>query len=217
MPPLDPTHLHRLVPQYCQQPNTPIGRAVSTERAPNTTSHFHFWSSSTERRLQLGNIVAAVGPDDISFGVIVEMSSVTDAQSFLADYFSHDFGRAEVEPPSEITEILIIKCAFLTNVSTDARPVGRARIYFPTIDGLRRALSLEDEGVPVGVFRNGDGTALPVLLNQNYIIGPEGAHVNISGISGLASKTSFALFLIKSIMESNRPEREQASHFLHGV
>lgn len=33
------------------------------------------------------------------------------------------------------------------------------------------------------------------------MIGPEGAHLNISGISGLASKTSYAMFLLKAIQD----------------
>ena len=39
-------------------------------------------------------------------------------------------------------------------------------------------------------------------MNSKFIIGPEGAHLNISGISGLASKTSYAMFLLKAIQES---------------
>jgi hypothetical protein len=46
-----------------------------------------------ERRLELGDIIAACGIDDITFGVIIEMRSITDAQSFLADYLSRDFCR----------------------------------------------------------------------------------------------------------------------------
>ena len=42
---------------------------------------------------------------------------------------------------------------------------------------------------------------LPVNLNSKFIIGPEGAHLNISGISGLAAKTSYAMFLMKSIQD----------------
>ena len=33
-------------------------------------------------------------------------------------------------------------------------------------------------------------------------LGPEGAHLNISGISGLAAKTSYCMFLLKAIQES---------------
>jgi hypothetical protein len=202
MPAITRDHLDTIYAECCQA-GEPIGRAVSTEREPNTTSHFFFWCSGDERRLQLGNIIAALGPDDLTFGVITEMRSITDAQSFLADYLSHDYGRASAIPPSDLTELTIVKCAFLSNVSEQARPVGRAGIHFPSEIGLRKAMSLESNGVPVGVFENGDGTMLPVALNQNYIVGPEGAHINVAGISGLASKTSFALFVIRSLLGTN--------------
>ena len=43
---------------------------------------------------------------------------------------------------------------------------------------------------------------LPVQLNSKFILGSEGAHLNISGISGLASKTSYAMFLMKAIQKA---------------
>jgi DNA helicase HerA-like ATPase len=46
-----------------------------------------------------------------------------------------------------------------------------------------------------------DEVTLPVHLNSKFILGPEGAHLNISGISGLASKTSYAMFLMKAIQD----------------
>jgi hypothetical protein len=220
MAPVTGDLLARLRAQYCL-PGDPIGRAISTEREPNTTSHFHFWCSGEERRLQLGNIIAVVGPDDITFGVIIEMRSITDAQSFLADYLSHDYGRPGIVPPSELTELTVVKCAFLNNISEQARPVGRGAIHFPTAEGLQRAMSLEEHGIPVGIFENGDGTTQPIQLNQNYVIGPEGAHLNIAGISGLASKTSFALFTIRSLLSTNDrtdfPERRNICAVLFNV
>jgi hypothetical protein len=50
------------------------------------------------------------------------------------------------------------------------------------------------EGTPEEVI-------LPVHLNSKFILGPEGAHLNISGISGLAAKTSYAMFLMKAIQD----------------
>jgi len=49
---------------------------------------------------------------------------------------------------------------------------------------------------------------LPVELNSKFILGPEGAHLNISGISGLAAKTSYAMFLMKSIQEQFQKNSE---------
>jgi len=47
-----------------------------------------------------------------------------------------------------------------------------------------------------------NGTRARVYLDSRYVLGPEGAHVNIAGISGLATKTSYAMFLIQSILQT---------------
>jgi hypothetical protein len=47
-----------------------------------------------------------------------------------------------------------------------------------------------------------DEQTLPVNLNAKFLLGSEGAHLNISGISGLAAKTSYAMFLMKSIQDT---------------
>ena len=49
--------------------------------------------------------------------------------------------------------------------------------------------------VAAGLGRDGD----PIYLNLEFLDGTRGGHVSISGISGVATKTSFALFLLYSI------------------
>src|SRR4029077_6420070 len=49
--------------------------------------------------------------------------------------------------------------------------------------------------VAVGVARDGQ----PVYVNFEFVDGTRGAHVSISGVSGIATKTSFAMFLLHSI------------------
>lgn len=51
------------------------------------------------------------------------------------------------------------------------------------------------------MYEGDDRITIPVNFNSHFLIGPEGAHLNISGISGLASKTSYAMFLLKNIQE----------------
>lgn len=41
----------------------------------------------------------------------------------------------------------------------------------------------------------------PALIDARYLLGPEGAHFNISGISGLAAKTSYAMFLLNVLLQ----------------
>jgi DNA helicase HerA-like ATPase len=52
--------------------------------------------------------------------------------------------------------------------------------------------------IPMGTGRDG----VPVYLNADFLDGSRGAHVSISGISGVATKTSFATFLLYSVFRS---------------
>src|SRR6185295_14917134 len=45
---------------------------------------------------------------------------------------------------------------------------------------------------------------VPVFLNADFLDGTRGAHVSISGISGVATKTSFATFLLYSVFRSGQ-------------
>lgn len=47
-----------------------------------------------------------------------------------------------------------------------------------------------------------NGATAIAYLDRQYVLGPESAHVNISGISGLATKTSYAMFLLQSVLQT---------------
>ncbi|GHF48576.1 hypothetical protein HNQ07_002628 [Deinococcus metalli] len=79
-----------------------------------------------------------------------------------------------------------------------------------TGDALHMALSadkMKEAAFPAGLLA--DGQALP--LNFRFVNGESGGHINISGISGVATKTSYALFLLHSIFRSGVMDRVSAA------
>ncbi|PMP93103.1 MAG: ATP-binding protein [Hydrogenobaculum sp.] len=54
--------------------------------------------------------------------------------------------------------------------------------------------------IPAGLSQDG----LPIYINYNFINGKDGAHISISGMSGVATKTSYSLFLINSIIQKSQ-------------
>ncbi len=71
--------------------------------------------------------------------------------------------------------------------------------------GPHRAVALfEDEmtrgKLPVGLDLGGD----PVYADMRFVDGRSGGHVSISGISGVATKTSYALFLLYQLLETEQ-------------
>ena len=127
----------------------------------------------------------------------------------MRESISHNFGNANLQVPTDIAEIVVVTCDVMRNLSNTARPVGRSRVYFPSSLGIQFAYGLVDQdgesiftgaAIPIGIFENGDGTTAAVSIDEDFVIGPEGAHLNVSGISGLASKTSAIQFAVKSIL-----------------
>jgi hypothetical protein len=196
-----------------------IGRTVSTKFEPNTSSKFLFWLAKQQEKvgpsLEIGNIVAAKSDDeaDVTFGTIVEMRAYSDVDSFIADYLSHNFGDATIEVPTDVSEVVVVTCNVMRNLSLKTKPLGRSQVFFPSEVGIRYAYGIVDacgqtiftgSAIPIGVFENGDATVADVAVDEDFVIGPEGAHLNVSGISGLASKTSAVQFIIKSLLTHTR-------------
>ena len=82
-------------------------------------------------------------------------------------------------------------------------PSSGAAVWIATGTHRRRALFLdkmdEHERIPIGLDMNGDLVHLP----YSFLNGDRGAHASISGKSGVATKTSYALFLLYMLFETD--------------
>ena len=183
-----------------------IGRVVGTERKPNTTHEFHFWTG-LEAQIGIGSIVKVVADAQTVYGVVVEGFSYTDLMSPLHDYIGADADpESEARSPSERPEIRLYTAAVLRREPEEpVQPVPMGAVYVAddhdVVVGLRMDtyVGVEDEtGVPLGLYTSG-GLEACVYLDAEFLLGPEAAHLNITGVSGLATKTSLVEFLLASI------------------
>ena len=194
-----------------------IGKITATEKVPTTVDEFFFWTDKKLIIKPFDVIKVEHLNNSITFGVVEEISHLTDGASFLAGFISSDFGEVESKSNTNRIGMNYIK----------ARVVGNTKnIYTPVLDGsivtladsndVTIALGLDNikNPLPCGIIEMYDGDdkiKIPVNFNSHFLIGPEGAHLNISGISGLASKTSYAMFLLKSIQQRYIKEVENES------
>ncbi|MEQ6120093.1 hypothetical protein [Reichenbachiella sp. MALMAid0571] len=184
-----------------------IGKVAATEKNPTTIDEFYFWTNK-QRILNPFDVVKVEHIEgSISFGIIEEISHITDSASYLSNFISSDFGDVNNEPNMHRIGMNFVKAKVLGNDKS---------IYTPVLDGSKvgladqaevlQALGLKNIKNPLvcgymEMYRAEDKITLPVHLNSQFLIGPEGAHLNISGISGLAAKTSYTMFLMKAIQE----------------
>ena len=189
-----------------------IGRIIATEKQPSTIEEFTFWTRKDLKLKPFDVVVVdhvkdASGEDSKTFGVVEEISHMTDSPSALAGYISSDFGDVDAKSYTERIGMNYVKCKVVGNDKGIYIPVQEGRkVHLAEKEQIMEALGLKDvkNPLPAGYIEMYDGEnkeTLPVFFNSHFLIGPEGAHLNISGISGLASKTSYAMFLMKAIQD----------------
>lgn len=187
-----------------------IGKVLATEKNPSTMEEFYFW---TKPKLILNPFdVVKVNHvnSSVTYGVIEEISHITDTANFLADYISNDFGEVSSQPITHRIGMNYVKARIIGNSENVYIPVLNGEgVYIAQKEEVADALGLSSikNPVPCGYLEMYKGAEeservkLSVNVDSRYLIGPEGAHLNISGISGLAAKTSYAMFLMKAIQD----------------
>ena len=178
-------------------PGQTVGRVTGTEDA--TPLQFSV-ALAPKQYLQLDDVVTTArevpGIGEVrTSGVVTQVVARHEGTKYGSDVFLV----ADNVLPAFVQEIAEV-------TTTRVEP----ECYVPPLPGeeVRRATGEEraqalyfdkmDRKVPVGKGRDG----APIYLNLEFLDGTRGGHVSISGISGVATKTSFALFLLYSIFQS---------------
>jgi len=190
---------------------TVVGRVVATELKPATPHQFHFWTAR-DTAIGIGAIVRVEDPTDaarVVFGVVTDAFAYSDLATPLHDVVSAD-GNPEraAGAPTARQEIRLWTAAVLRQFPEEPlQPVPIGQVLVATNADVAQALRMDvyltgahPTGIPVGLYTSG-GLEAPVYLDSDFLLGPEAAHLNISGISGLATKTSAVEFLLASIFE----------------
>ena len=149
-----------------------------------------------ERSVSIGSIVKVYDGVSEAFGIVEDMTSYLEIDDALMHQLSRGSDPGATAPNKEQSTIV---CRARILKHGGDRPFREGLIFYPTLDELNAIFNLKDCRIPFGVFENTDGVRIPVMVNESYLLGYEGAHVNISGMSGLGTKTSAFLFLLSSI------------------
>ncbi|WP_344141833.1 ATP-binding protein [Polymorphospora rubra] len=177
----------------------PVGRVLGTADA----TPLSFWTAvAPDSFLQLDDVVVTRRelpdrePVTIA-GVVTQVRARHEGAQFDSDVFAIADGTlpAQVQEAAEITTTRVDPEVYVP--PSPGAPVHRAEG-----DARARALHFDrmERRIPMGTGRDG----VPVYLNADFLDGQRGAHVSISGISGVATKTSFATFLLYSVFRSGQ-------------
>jgi DNA helicase HerA-like ATPase len=177
-----------------------VGRVLGSEHT--STSAFRVVIENDEY-LQLDDLVVVrthvpkVG-EVRTYGIVTEAEAIYEGATYESD--THRVAELGILPAERVrtARVAVTRVHPEVWVAPDPgevveRAVGDERAMALYADEMQRAL-------PVGLGRDG----LPVPLDLDFFDGRKGGHMSISGVSGVATKTSFALFFLR--MLTARPD-----------
>ena len=183
-----------------------IGMVLGTEDA----TPLQFWFVVTGGvKVQLDDVIAVEVADPEREGDAVRFYGVVDAVRRRFEGVQFDGDTALVAEGLMPANVAYAAHVLVTRVEPeDFIPPGPGdAVFMAAGEALDKALYLDnmDAPLPAGVLRNGE----PGFINYDFISGQKGAHINISGISGIATKTSYALFLLYSIFNASHRDTKR--------
>ena len=190
--------------------SSPIaGRVLGTEDA----TPLEFWVAVQPGQfLQLDDGVALerVLPNGETvriYGIVTQVRARHEGARFDSDVFLIQDGvlPAEVSQAARVVATRFEPEVFVPPLPGEAvrRATGHEREEALFFDGMS-----PDKRLAAGMTRDEE----PVYVNLEFIDGTRGAHINISGISGVATKTSYASFLLYSPLLVGRSRHGCAQH-----
>ena len=177
-----------------------VGRVLGTQHT--STQEFRVVLNA-ENYLQLDDLVLV--KTDVpqagevrTYGVVTESQGIYEGASFESDTFR--IAEEGILPAEKVRSAQVA----VTRVDPElwVAPDPGGVVYRASGEERDKALYVDEMGrpLPVGVGRDD----LPVYADLDFFDGRKGGHMSISGISGVATKTSFALFFLR--MLTARPE-----------
>ncbi|PKN79231.1 MAG: ATPase [Chloroflexi bacterium HGW-Chloroflexi-9] len=130
-----------------------------------------------------------------TYGIVTESEATYEGATFDSDV--HRIGDGGFQPAERVRSARVAVTRVDPEIWVAAGPgevVERARgldrqraLYVDTIDPQKR--------LAVGVGRDGD----EIEIDLDYFDGTKGGHMSISGVSGVATKTTFAFFFLRML------------------
>lgn len=198
-----------------------IGRTIVTNRFANTIDSFWFVIEPNVIVNPFDFVTVEHIHDTKSIGMVQYSRTFVRDESTSGNAISYNSAKNPIDSNAESAIIARAVVMATTSISSETNsksgsnvavnmPAGLGRpVRFANAEEIKFALGVPDmaDPVPAGIIENSDGLTVPVALDISYLLGPDTAHVNASGISG-NSKTSYLMFLLQSTYQKLQKREE---------
>lgn len=200
---------------------TAVGRIAAPNRFEATSSEFYFWikRGKTLEENQIVFSESNINGEEITFYAVIDEIKRNSRRADMTEEYDLADGDVGYEPPFSNegfsyahTQVLRVEPEIATP------PIERSIVCLGGEAEAKIAYGFDDDDdgrrrwMPVGLLKNGRNFAGNGLVDLDYLLGENGGHLNVNGMAGVGTKTTFLLTVIKSLQkqaeiseQTNRP------------
>jgi uncharacterized protein len=188
-----------------------IGRVASPPQLESTSEQFYFWVQRDRlvEKTQLVRAESEVNGQTIKFYGVIEEVHRRSRKRDIGEEFDVLDGEVGSEPefkPEGVTYASVNVLRTTDNILTP--PIEVSKVYLGNENDAAAAYGFDDMKRPMamGQLRNGGSSTVGLAkIDLAYLLGDNGGHLNVTGIAGAGTKSSFLLDTVKLLLHEAKP------------
>ena len=192
-----------------------VGKVGAPPNQEATSEQFSFWfpEDALVERTQLVTCESEVAGEIYTFYAIVDEVRRQSRKRSMSDEQGEADGDLRYEPPFDSEGFSYgIASILRTEPPVLIPPRERSDVMIANADQAGIAYGADEMERPlrIGLIKNGgDQLAGPGEIDLDYLLGANGGHMNVNGVSGRGTKSSFLLYLNYLLLREARRQQMQ--------
>lgn len=193
-----------------------VGKVASPLRKESTSEEFYFWvrPDAMIERTQIVRTESEVGGTKVAFYGLVTEVYRQSRQADMAEEIDRYDGKIDYTPPFASGGFTYAQVSILRTVpGVLCPPCEGSDVYLGSAADAGMAYGADEieNKLPVGVIKNGGLlTAGPGIIDTDYLLGANGGHLNVTGVAGRGTKSSFLLHVNYLLLREARRQHKAA-------
>jgi uncharacterized protein len=192
---------------------TILGRVATPVGQESTTGKFYFWVDKDQvvERTQIVSTKATVGTRPVTFIGLVQEVYRRSRQKDIGEESARFDGRTTEKPMFDSEGTTYAEVAILrTDPVAHTPPTEESAVYLATEEEAKQGYGVDKmkQPLPVGLLRNGgESFAGKAVIDQAFLLGESGGHLNVNGIAGVGTKSTLLLTVNWMLLREARIQR----------
>ncbi|HEX8565856.1 MAG TPA: ATP-binding protein [Pyrinomonadaceae bacterium] len=195
-----------------------VGRVAAPFGLEATSKDFHFWVKRGQliEENQFVFTESEVGGERVKFYGVIDLLKRGSRKPTMSEEFDTFDGDVNFEPAFKSEGITSARVQILaTAPEFDLPPMEQSPVSLGGANEAAVAYGFDDPKkpwMPIGLLKNGAGFAGRGMIDLDYLLGENGGHLNVNGIAGVGTKTTFLLTILKLLqreaeksLKTNKP------------